>query len=110
MTETNTTSATYDRIAPNYAAQWSDKAEVLARQRAQFTAMLPPHARVLDVGCGPGHDAAQFQQAGLHAFGLDRSRGMLREAQTRTQVPLLLGDMRRLPFADGAFDGLWMSV
>jgi ubiquinone/menaquinone biosynthesis C-methylase UbiE len=110
MTETTTTSATYDRIAPNYAAQWSDKVAILARQRAQFMALLPPHARVLDVGCGPGHDAAQFRSHGLRACGLDRSRGMLREAQARAALPLLLGDMRCLPFADGTFDGLWVSA
>ncbi len=110
MTETTTTSATYDHIAPNYAAQWSDKVEVLARQRAQFMAMLPPHARVLDVGCGPGHDTAQFRSRGLRAYGLDRSRGMPHEARQRTDVPLLLSDMRRLPFADDTFDGLWMSA
>jgi ubiquinone/menaquinone biosynthesis C-methylase UbiE len=110
MTETTTTSATYDRIAPSYAAQWSDKTEILARQRVQFMAMLPPHARVLDVGCGPGHDAAQLRAHGLQAFGLDRSRGMLHEARQRTDVPLLLGDMRCMPFANATFDGLWVSA
>lgn len=65
MHETHTTSATYDRIAARYASRWADKVPILAQQRAQFVALLPPRARVLDVGCGPAHDAAQLQALGL---------------------------------------------
>ena len=78
--------------------------------RGRMIGMRLREARVLDVGCGPDHDAAQFQACGLRAYGLDRSRGMLREARQRTDVPLLLSDMRCLPFCDDTFDGLWVSA
>lgn len=105
MDETGATSATYDRIASDYAIHWAD-AGLLAGQMARFAARLPAGARVLDVGCGAGRDTGQMRERGLRAAGLDRSRGMLAQARRRG-IPLLLGDMRRLPVRDGALDGLW---
>ena len=106
--ETETTTATYDEIAGAYAARWA-RGETLAGARSRFVASLAPGARVLDVGCGPGHDAACLRALGLRAYGVDRSRGMLREARRR-QVPIVQGDMRQLPVADARLDGLWVSA
>lgn len=39
----------------------------------------PP--RVLDVGCGPGADAAVFADVGLDTLGLDVTRPFVREAR-----------------------------
>jgi ubiquinone/menaquinone biosynthesis C-methylase UbiE len=78
---------------------------VTARQR--FVARLAPGARVLDAGCGPGRDTAELRMLGLNACGIDRSRGMLAQARQRGQLPLLLGDRRRLPMPDSVLDGLW---
>jgi len=110
MTEIERTSATYDRIAADYAvcSPGADPA-TLADARARFAAQLPPGARVLDVGCGPGWDAERLRELGLRACGLDRSRGMLAVARS-CGVPLLLGDMRALPVRDGALDGLWVCA
>jgi ubiquinone/menaquinone biosynthesis C-methylase UbiE len=107
MTETHTTSATYDQIAADYAAQ-SWRADALTESRRRFAARLTAGARVLDVGCGPAHDTAGLRELGLRASGFDRSRGML--AQARGDVPLLLGDMRCLPVRDSALDGLWVCA
>ena len=108
MTETTTTSAAYDQIAAEYAAR-PDLDQVMDNVRRRFAARLEPGARVLDVGCGPAHDTAALRELGLSACGLDRSRGMLAQARSRA-VPLLLGDMRRLPVGDGALDGLWVCA
>jgi ubiquinone/menaquinone biosynthesis C-methylase UbiE len=107
MTETATTSATYDHIAADYAAQ-SGRNDALAESRRRFAARLVAGARVLDVGCGPMHDTAGLRALGLRAAGIDRSRGML--AQAPSELPLLLGDMRRLPVRDEALDGLWVCA
>lgn len=49
-----------------------------------FRAVLPNPEdrppRVLDVGCGPGADAAVFADAGLDTLGLDVTRPFVREA------------------------------
>lgn len=90
------------RVGPTRSRLWP--------RSAQFVALLPSRARVLDVGCGPAHDAVQLQARGLRVCGLDRSRGMLAQAQRRTAVPLLLGDMRRRPCPDESLDGVWASA
>jgi ubiquinone/menaquinone biosynthesis C-methylase UbiE len=107
MTETHTTSATYDQIAADYAAQ-AGRNDALAESRRRFAARLSAGARVLDVGCGPAHDTAGLHELGLRAAGFDCSRGML--AQARGDLPLVLGDMRQLPVRDGALDGLWVCA
>jgi len=58
--------------------------------------------RVLDVGCGEGRLAAQLTTAASWV-GLDSSRNQLVECAYR---PVVLGDMRTLPFASGAFDAV----
>jgi ubiquinone/menaquinone biosynthesis C-methylase UbiE len=63
--------------------------------------------RVLDLGCGVGVGTRQLQARGCVAFGLDRAPHRL--AMARRNVPGLLAvaaDGRRLPFADGCFDGI----
>src|SRR5215217_2070335 len=108
MTETHTTSATYDQIAADYAAQ-AGRNDALAESRRRFAARLAAGARVLDVGCGPAHDTAGLRELGLRVAGFDRSRGMLAQARLQ-QLPLLLGDMRHLPVRDDALDGLWVCA
>jgi ubiquinone/menaquinone biosynthesis C-methylase UbiE len=108
MIETATTSAAYDQIAAAYAAR-PDLERTLDAVRRRFAARLAPGARVLDVGCGPAHDTAALRGFGLSVCGLDRSRGMLAQARPR-DLPLLLGDMRRLPVSSAALDGLWVCA
>jgi SAM-dependent methyltransferase len=107
MSEVEQTSAAYDAIAADYAARWASQADPMAAARRRLAAHLPAGAWVLDAGCGPAHDTAGLRALGLRAIGLDRSRGMLAQARQREGIPLMLGDMRRLPIADGALDGLW---
>lgn len=64
--------------------------------------------RILDVGCGPGSDAAVFADAGYDVTGLDVTPSFLRTAVDRvSDGAFARGDMRQLPFRDGAFDGIW---
>lgn len=64
-----------------------------------------PHARsVLEIGCGTGHFTRWLREEGLTVLGADLSEAMLAQARAANGVPLVRGDARRLPFADGAFD------
>lgn len=65
---------------------------------------FPRPGRVLEVGCGTGHFSRWLSDQGLAVMGLDLSAAMLAEARTLGGVLLVLGDARRLPFANGAFD------
>ncbi|MFG0319306.1 MAG: class I SAM-dependent methyltransferase [Planctomycetota bacterium JB042] len=61
--------------------------------------------RVLDLCCGAGRHGAPARKVGARVVGLDLSAALLREACRR--LPVARGDMRRLPFADAAFDGVF---
>ncbi len=89
--------------------------DIAGQRRAILGALAPrPNERVLDVGCGPGFLAAELAGAlgrGGRVVGIDRSPTMLALAQARCgaaglgdRVELQVGDARRLPAADGAFD------
>lgn len=56
---------------------------------------------ILDVGCGPGTDAAALGTA--RVLGLDPSSAMCRRASTRG-VTVCRGEAAALPFADQTFD------
>lgn len=44
-------------------------------------ALLPPHARVLEIGCGSGRDARALSGMGFSVVATDASEGMIREAK-----------------------------
>ncbi|MDX1395947.1 MAG: methyltransferase domain-containing protein [Gemmatimonadota bacterium] len=65
-------------------------------------------ARILDLACGAGRHLQRLRARGFEATGMDLSAALLAEARKRPRVrgSLVRGDMRALPFADGAFGGL----
>lgn len=75
---------------------------------------------VLDVGCGPGHAAAQMQQRWPRAqvIALDLALPMLREARHhaggwrpfKQRPQALCADARALPLADGSVDVLFSNL
>lgn len=99
------TIAAYDAMADAYAARFQHTTLTAYIQR--FVDLLGGGSRILDAGCGHGRDCADFRGRGLDPIGLDLSRGLLRQAQTRTDAPLIQGDLRFLPLARASFDGVW---
>jgi ubiquinone/menaquinone biosynthesis C-methylase UbiE len=102
------TRAAYDRIAPAYLERnGGPPPPELIASVDRFAAMLPPGARVLDLGCGPGIHTAWLRERGLRPVGGDLSAGMLEQARRLANAPLVQLDMRSLPFARSCFDGVW---
>lgn len=66
-------------------------------------AFLQPRAgdRIVDLGCGSGRVLLWNRGSGAYQAGIDVTPFFAVEA--RADVDLALGDLRRLPFADGAF-------
>jgi SAM-dependent methyltransferase len=66
-------------------------------------AFLAPSSsdRVVDLGCGSGRTLLWNRDWGATLTGIDIAPFFSREA--RRDVDLLIGDLRRLPFADGTF-------
>jgi len=75
---------------------------------AVAAAGLKPGARILDIGCGSGRDAALLLSLGCDVSGIDGSEGMIGEAERIH--PELAGKLFRVvlpgrfPFPDHAFD------
>jgi SAM-dependent methyltransferase len=92
----------YDVFTPEASAR-------LIREFVRLSA-LPLRSRVVDLGCGSGTFTCLLQQAGYDPVGLDIS-GKLIEVGRRKHpgLALLQGDIERLPFADGSFDGVLLS-
>lgn len=61
--------------------------------------------RVLDVGCGTGHQMAALAQRGYEVAGVDLSEGMLHHARINNPgAEVHLAGVDQLPFETGSFD------
>jgi SAM-dependent methyltransferase len=86
----------------------------LTRIAADVAAVAPDGARVLEVGCGPGHLSGQLAgQHDLEVTGLDLDPAMITRARASTdragnrggrRPSFLVGDVASLAFPDGSFD------
>ena len=66
---------------------------------------LPSNARILDGAVGLGQLARRMQQRGYRVTGIDYAFEAALYA-TRNGTPSVVGDMTRMPFRGGAFDGI----
>jgi SAM-dependent methyltransferase len=64
-----------------------------------------PGDRIVDLGCGSGRAIAWTAHTGASILGVDISPFFAAEAVQ--QSDLILGDLRRLPLADAAFNKAW---
>ena len=99
----------YDSSAEAYAEKFLNELEhkPLDRQLlGRFAASVGNAARVLDLGCGPGHTTSYLASLGLDPLGLDLAPGMI--AQANGSFPSLrfeVGDFSDLRYPDQAFSG-----
>jgi len=67
---------------------------------------LPRGARLLDGAVGLGQLAVRMQQRGYRVFGIDYSFDAALHVKKTSSVPVVVGDMTRMPFREKSFDGL----
>ena len=69
---------------------------------------LPEGATILEGGCGMGDKVYALDKAGFHATGVDFAASTVTLTKKYwPHLPLCMGDVRKLPFHDGSFDGYW---
>jgi SAM-dependent methyltransferase len=98
--------ATYDVVAADYAAAFSDELDDQPFDRELLDGLardVAGRGLVCDLGCGPGQIGGYLAQRGCDVVGIDISPGMLRSARDRHgDVQFQLGDMRALPLAEAS--------
>jgi len=67
---------------------------------------LPSRARILDAAVGLGQLAGRMQQRGYDVVGIDYSLDAAVHVRATLGIPVVIGDLTRLPFRDAAFDGV----
>ncbi len=75
---------------------------------------LPRGARVLEVGCGVGYDAAVLVKAGLQVTATDISMGTLvrarKDIEPHGRAAYVVADADHLPFAGQSFDAVFINA
>ena len=108
---TTLTVGVYERHAGTFLAHWGRRRYRVPPLLGRLLKGLPERACVLDLGCGPGQDLRYVASRGYRGIGLDRSLSFLKWAKERNPELLLVeADMRRIPFAAGAFQGIWAAA
>ncbi|MFK4386987.1 class I SAM-dependent methyltransferase [Bradyrhizobium sp. USDA 223] len=97
----------YETRAQEYAD--TTRRRTLTPLLEDFSKRLP-RGRILDLGCGGGYDLGAFRGLGHAACGLDYSEPIAKIAHLNAQAPVVVADMRAIPFRDDSFDGVWASA
>jgi len=101
------TQAAYNSVAKGYAGNAYAK-QWMKGYLADFCVWVGQPGKVLDLGCGPGHDAALFVARGFQVTGFDFSAKMIIEAQKRVLgARFVQGDFREMDFPNDEFDAVW---
>lgn len=100
------TLAFYAAEASAYAARWRDE---VSPHLDAFLARLRPGARILELGCGGGQDAAAMLAAGFDVDATDGCPALAAEAARRLGRPVRVMRFDELA-ADSDYDALWAAA
>ena len=97
----------YDRVRTNdreYLRFWAGPIIRFGR--------ITQHSRVLDVGCGTGRFTTAIREmTGAEVYGLDASEEMLKRAREKSsEIRWINGRAEHLPFEDGSFDTVAITM
>jgi ubiquinone/menaquinone biosynthesis C-methylase UbiE len=108
-----TTRTTFNSMAERWDVMWVEEESKEERDLSStehwkwFKIHLPPPARVLEAGCGPGHWVHSLDKLDYDAFGIDFAQETIERAHKQwPQLHLTVGDLRAMPFENGYFDGI----
>jgi len=106
MNKSKRPSKVYDKIATNYARDFS----IVSEHIDEFLEQIPKKSGILDIGSGVGTDSDYMDIKGFKVIGIDLSIGMLkiaREGYPRLDFRQL--DLRKLDFYPDSFEGVLSS-
>ncbi len=102
---TDSTIEVYDRMVEDYVALVGDSSPY---ELPEFIEAAAPKARILDLGCGPGHHAARLAGAGFNVLAVDGSAEMVARASCHPGVNAVQATFDEIP-KFGQVGGIWAS-
>lgn len=103
MSRDSDTIAFYQARAPHYVLKFGQSHSY---QLDPFLDRLSPGARVLELGCGGGQDAARIAARGFTVDATDATPAMVAKANERWRVGARVMAFDELD-AEAAYDGVW---
>lgn len=101
--------ASFDKLASEPGIKWHHR-ELTLQFISSFQMLLSGN-RILDLGCGVGHDALRLKRYDLQVQGLDISEVMLQQAKQQVHgVEFIQGDFRQIPTDNDLYDGVWANA
>lgn len=100
-----------DETMAVYAAEAGRYADLTGERSPEldvFLGLVTPGGRILDLGCGPGHDAAVMAGRGFLVDAVDASAEMVAEARARHGLEARVAGFDDID-AEAAYDGVWAS-
>ncbi|RME88894.1 MAG: methyltransferase domain-containing protein [Candidatus Hydrogenedentota bacterium] len=104
------TKQTYNQIAKEYDAKNKNVTPIKANIN-RFLEKIEKGAKILDLGCGNGRDAAYFVKLGYKVIGIDFSDAMIKIAKQKTRKATFYNmQLTRLYFEPNTFDAVWANA
>ncbi|MCT4552883.1 MAG: class I SAM-dependent methyltransferase [Alphaproteobacteria bacterium] len=93
--------STYNSIATDYEKAFSEPSLYIS----DFLKFLSPGDKILDLGCGPGHNSIYLSSLGFEVVGVDLSDKMLELARNKnSKATFIKKDLSNLDFEENSFD------
>lgn len=96
----------YAREAEAYASRARTVEQAIL---TPFLAMIPRGGRILELGCGGGHDSQAMLAAGFDVTPTDGSPELAQQAELRLGRPVTVLLFEDIDF-DAEFDGVWANA
>ena len=99
----------YDLVAEEIAEKWYPN-KILMPTIKDFLSNFKFKPRILDLGCGPGHESMRLHSLGAKVVGVDFSSESIKIARARNpDCTFLIKDYFELDEKIGLFDGILSS-
>lgn len=102
------TKESYQATAQEFARNVDELAPTGSIEK--FIKLLPPKAKIIDIGCGSGRDAKLFTNMGATVLGIDFSSNLIDIAKRNAPLAeFQLMDIETMNLPAASFDGAWAA-